>query len=124
LVGVDSHDSFGFPNRRLTVQEYARDHGGLALSDFWGTRQINMSGFVTGESRAELEANLAALKRALAPANKHLVVDTLTNYGRHYTATCKTLSVPETGGVNFRHLRWNATFESCGRRRNRPAKQR
>jgi hypothetical protein len=109
-IGVEEHDSFGFPERRLTTQNYLREHGGLELSDFWGTRSINMKGFVSGETRTELEANLNALKRALAPPRQPLIIDTLTQFGRHYTATCETLEIPEVAGTHYRHLNWTARF--------------
>jgi hypothetical protein len=108
--GVYEHDAFGFPERRLQTQDYLREHGGIELSDFWGKKVINMKGFVSGNTRPELEANLAILKRALAPAQQELIIDTLSHDARHFLATCESLEISEVGGETIRHLLWNARF--------------
>lgn len=109
-IGVDQHDAFGFPNRRLQVEDLPRNHGAIELQNLWGKRQIKMSGFVSGDTRAELEDNKNALKRALAPKKQRLVIDTLSNLRRYYIATVENLDIPEKGGENLRHLLWDATF--------------
>jgi phage-related protein len=109
-IGVISHDSFGLPTRRVQVESLPRVDGAIELQNLWGQRAISMQGFVEGESRAELEDNKNALKRALAPKLQQLVIDTLSNQGRFYHATCESLAISEVGGENIRHLTWDAEF--------------
>lgn len=109
-IGVNEHDAFGFPERRLQVEALPRVDGAIEISNLWGKRSISMTGFVSGESRGELEDNKNALKRALAPNLQRLVIDTLSNQGRYYYATCESLGISEVGGESIRHLMWDAEF--------------
>ena len=109
-VGVTKHDAFGFPDRRVQIEELPRVEGAVELQNLWGKRTITMSGYVEGATRGELEDNLSALRRALAPKQQQLIIDTLSNEARHYLATCESLSITEEAGVNIRHLTWDAQF--------------
>jgi phage-related protein len=109
-IGVSEHDAFGFPERRLQIEDLPRVDGAVELSNLWGQRGISMTGFVEGEDRGELEDNKNALKRALAPKLQRLVIDTLSNQGRYYNATCESLAIVERAGENIRHLVWDAQF--------------
>lgn len=108
--GVTSHDAFGLPDRRLEIQDLPLLDGAIQLQDNWGRRTIKLTGFVSGDTRAELEDNKNALKRALAPGLKPLVIDTLGTYGRYFNATCSSFNMSHDGGKNFTHLTWDATF--------------
>jgi phage-related protein len=110
LIGVESHDAFGLPDRRLQIEDLPRVDGAIELQNLWGRRKINMTGFVTGMTRSELEDNKNALKRALAPKLQRLVIDTLANDRRYYTATCESLAIAEQGGETITHLKWDAVF--------------
>lgn len=110
FIGVEEHDAFGLPDRRVQIEDLPRLDGAIELQNLWGRRKINMKGFVTGESRGELEDNKNALKRALAPKQQRLVIDTLSNDRRYYIATCESLAIAEQGGENIRHLTWDAEF--------------
>lgn len=109
-IGVSRHDAFGLPERRLQVENLPRVDGAIELQNLWGQRPISITGFVDGETRAELEDNKNALKRALAPKLQQLVIDTLSNQGRFYYATCSSLAIEEVAGENIRHLTWDAEF--------------
>lgn len=108
--GVTEHDAFGFPERRINLQELPINDGSIELSNYWGSRKINMKGFVDANSRAELEDNVRSLRRALAPSQQKLVIDTLGTTGRFYYASVESLSISEVAGTNFRHLTWDADF--------------
>ena len=112
-IGVSEHDAFGFPERRLQIEDLPRVDGAIELSNLWGQRGISMTGFVEGDDRGELEDNKNALKRALAPKLQKLVIDTLSNQGRYYNATCESLAIVERAGENIRHLVWDAQFTAA-----------
>jgi phage-related protein len=109
-IGVISHDAFGLPERRVQIENLPRTDGAIELQNLWGQRTISMQGYVEGDSRADLEDAKNALKRALAPKLQRLVIDTLANQRRYYTATCESLLIAEVGGENLRHLLWDAEF--------------
>jgi phage-related protein len=108
-VGVTEHNAFGFPERRLQIEDLPREDGAIELQNLWGRRSISMQGFIEGATRVELEQNLQALKRALAPRLQRLQIDTLNDTGRYYTATCESLAIVESP-ENIRHLTWDADF--------------
>lgn len=108
--GVVSHDAFGFPKRRIQVEDLPLSDGGIELLNVWGSRDITMRGFVAGETRGGLEANLDTLKKALSPKLQPLVIDTLGTSGRFYTASCEDFNVEQEGEKNNVHLLWTAKF--------------
>ncbi len=109
VIGVSEHDAFGFPERRVQVEDLPRTDGAIELSNLWGRRTISMTGFVSGDTRAELADNMNALKRALASGLGQLVIDTLADFGRYYYATVENLDIVEDGS-SIRHLLWSADF--------------
>ncbi len=109
-IGVSEHNAFGFPERRIQVENLPRSDGAIELQNLWGARTIAITGFVEGDTRGELDDNKNALKQALAPKLSQLVIDTLSNRGRYYYATCQSLAIAERGGENIRHLTWDAEF--------------
>lgn len=109
-IGVNEHNAFGFPERRVQIEDLPRVDGAIELQNLWGRRTINITGFVEGDDRGELDDNKNMLKQALAPKLGQLVIDTLSNKSRFYYATCQSLVVPERGGENIRHLTWDAEF--------------
>lgn len=108
-IGITYHDAFGFPERRVQVEDQPRRHGATQISNYWGRRAIELRGFVAGDSRADLDLNLLLLKQVMATPGV-LTIDTLSNKGRFFYATCESFDAPETAGENFRHLEWTATF--------------
>lgn len=108
--GVTRHDAFGFPERRIQIQDLTLEDGAVELSNYWGKRKINIEGFVDADTRSALEDNLRALRRGLAPSQQRLVINTLGSTGRFYYATCESLAVAEIAGENFNHLKWSADF--------------
>lgn len=109
-IGVTGHDAFGFPNRRVSIETLPRLDGAVEMQALWGTKPINMEGFISGDSRADLEEVQRALKLGLAPNKQRLVIDTLSRRGRYYNATCESLQIEEIAEKNVRHLRWSAEF--------------
>jgi hypothetical protein len=109
-IGVISHDAFGFPERRMRVEDLPRLDGAIELQSLWGKKQINIRGFISGDSRSDLDEVRGALARGLAPRSQRLVVDSLSAKGRFYYATCDSLSIEESAEENIRHLYWNAGF--------------
>ena len=109
-IGVTGHDAFGFPERRVNIETTPRGDGGVELQALWGKKSINMEGFISGDSRADLEEVQRALKLGLAPRQQRLVIDTLSRRGRFFNATCESLQIEEVAEKNIRHLRWNAEF--------------
>ena len=109
-IGVNEHNAFGFPERRVQVEDLPRVDGAIELQNLWGRRTITMTGFVEGDTRGELDDNKNMLKQALAQKLGRLVIDTLSNKSRYYYATCQSLVIPEKGGENIRHLTWDAEF--------------
>lgn len=108
-IGVTEHDSFGFPERRLQIDDQPRRHGATKISDYWGRREIRMRGFVGGDTRAQLGEHIDLLHQALATPGV-LTIDTLTNHGRFYYATVEEFEATESAEENYRHLEWEATF--------------
>lgn len=109
-VGVTEHDAFSLPERRTQVEVLPRMDGGVELSDFWGTRTIRMRGFITGESRADLNEKVREFRKALAPRQQRLVIDTLDSQNYYFNATCTSLGIQEVGGETIRHVLWDAEF--------------
>ena len=109
FIGVTYHDSFGFPDRRLQIEDQPRRHGATQISNYWGRKPIEMKGFVSGATRADLDSNLLELKRVFSQPGI-LTIDTLSNKGRFYYATVENFDAPETAGENFRHLEWTVSF--------------
>lgn len=107
--GVTSHDAFGLPERRVQINELPLVDGAIELSNVWGKREIQMEGFVGGDTREALEDNKNALKKALAPRLQHLVIDTLGLNSRYFVATCEQFDCPQGKG-NYTHLPWTARF--------------
>lgn len=108
---VLSHNAFGFPDRRLDIQEIPRSDGAVELSATWGTRTINMRGIVYGDTRNEVMDAIDQMKIGLMGRQKPLIINTFSNTNRRYYATCRSVDIEEVGGVNFRHLTWEAIFE-------------
>lgn len=108
---VMKHDAAGHPDRRTQIEVLPRVHGGALLSDYWGKRTITIEGGVEGETLSELADNIQALRKALAPADKHLVVDTLDSTSYYFVATCTSFPLPQEAGGSYRHMTWSATFE-------------
>lgn len=108
--GVVSHNAFGLPSRRVQVEDLSLTDGAVELMNVWGRRTITMDGFVSGTTPSELEDNLQALKRALAPRQQRLVIDTLGTSGHYYNATCEEFEIDQEGARNNTHLMWTATF--------------
>jgi hypothetical protein len=109
-VHVTSHDAFGFTERRVQVEDYPRIHGGIEIETLWRPRTIRMAGVVEGNSPAECIDRFEAMKRALALPKQRLVIDTLANKGRFYTATVRSLDAAQEAGRHYRHLEWEAEF--------------
>lgn len=109
-IGVIEHNSFDFPNRRLDIKDQPRRHGSVKVSDYWGSKEIQLRGFVAGETRGELAQHVDLLKRTFAASSGLLTIDTLTNQQRYYHATCEKFEAPENAEEHFRHLEWEATF--------------
>lgn len=111
-VAVTYHNAFGFPTRRVENEALPRQDGSVERQSPWGDKIIQMRGFISGNSRADLDDVKGALTRALAPALQRLVIDTLSQKGRYYNATCESLVIEENAEQNITHLEWEATF-SC-----------
>jgi len=109
-VGVTEHDAFSLPERRTQVEVLPRMDGAVELSDYWGKRVITMRGFIEGETRADLHEKVREFRKALAPRQQQLVVDTLDSRGYFFNATCTSLVLREVGGETIRHLLWEAEF--------------
>ena len=109
-VHVTFHDAFNFADRRVQVEDYPRVHGGIELENLWRPRVIRMEGVVEGDNPAQLADNLEALKRALALPKQRLVVDSLANRRRFFTASCRDFDAPQQAGRNYIHLEWQAEF--------------
>lgn len=109
-IAVIEHNSFDFPNRRLDIKDQPRRHGAVKISDYWGSKEIQLRGVVSGSTRGELAQHVDLLKRTFAMSSGLLTIDTLTNQRRYYHATCEKFEAPESGEENFRHLEWEATF--------------
>lgn len=110
-VTVTDHNAFGLPDRRIQVQDLARQHGSLLVSDLWGEKTIDISGLVFGDSREELQGNLDSLKGALALQGlQTLIIDTLSPRRTFYNAICESFDAPENAQEGFTYLRWDATF--------------
>lgn len=108
--GVVKHNAFGLPSRRVQVEDLPLVDGAIELQNVWGKREISMTGFISGDTMNALEDNKNALKRALAPRMRPLIIDTLSTNGRYYTATCESLDIEQEGANNNTHLMWDATF--------------
>jgi phage-related protein len=107
---VEEHDAFSHPERRTQVEDLPRTDGAVELSDWWGKRVIRLTGGIKATSRSDLYANVAALRRALAPRQQRLVVDTLAHYNYYFNATCTSLVIVENGGENYTHISYIAEF--------------
>lgn len=110
-IGVLSHDAFGFPDRRVELQELPRQDGAIERQSPWGAKTIRMEGFISGDTRAELADAVRSLKKALAPSTQKLIIDSLSKQGRYYNATCTKLDIVEDGKENISHLGWSAEFK-------------
>lgn len=108
-ISVVEHDAFGFADRAVQVEDLPRVHGSVELDSLWRSRAISMSGVIDAPSSAELNDTLEALKSALALPKRRLVIDTLANKRRFYTATCKSLRITQSP-ENIVFLRWEAQF--------------
>jgi phage-related protein len=106
---VTEHDAFGFPERRVDTDDIPRLDGSVELQSLWGKREINMSGVISGDSRDDLAEIRDSLARALSPRQQRLVIESLTNNGRYYYATCSKFEITEDKD-SIRHLEWDATF--------------
>lgn len=109
-IAVTQQNAFGFPDRRVDIEVLPRIHGGVEMQALWGTKTIRMTGFASGDSRADLAEVIRALRLGLSPNKQRLVVDTLSRHGRYYTATCQGLDINEDAAENIRHLEWQAEF--------------
>ena len=109
-IGVTMHNAFGFPNRSVQIEPTPRVDGATQLQSLWREKEIRMSGFISGDTRADLDDVKTALLKALAQPSQRLIVDSLSRRGRFYYATCEELSIPEDGSENIRHLEWEASF--------------
>lgn len=109
-IGVTRHNAFGFPDRRMQVEDLPRIDGAVEMQALWGKKTIDIEGFISGDSRSELNELRGALVRALSPRRQRLIIDTLSHKGRFYYATCERLDIPEEAEENLIHLRWHATF--------------
>lgn len=109
-IGVTQHDAFGFPLRRVEVEDLPRVDGAYEKQALWSSRSIRMRGFVAGDDRADLANVRSSLVKALAPRQQRLIVDTLGHTGRFYYATCEALDIPERADEHIRHLDWDAHF--------------
>jgi phage-related protein len=107
---VEEHNAFSFPERRTQIEDLPRNDGAVELSDWWGKRVVKMSGGVKATTRAELYSYIATLRRALAPRQQRLVIDTLAHNNYFFNATCTNLAIIENGGENFTHILWDAEF--------------
>lgn len=109
-VGVTKHDAFSHPDRVTQIEKLPRLDGAVQLSDSWGAHKIKMSGYVKGDDRDDLAAQVASFKRSLARPLQRLVIDTLDDRGYYYVATCTNLSIAEEGGKTYKHVEWDAEF--------------
>lgn len=109
-VMVTKHDAFGFPDRRVDIEEIPRQDGAVETQAHWGRRTIRMSGAIEGNSRSELQEAIDQFKRAMMPRLQPLIINSLSNTGRRYLATVQSLDIDEVGGQNFRHIEWSAQF--------------
>lgn len=109
-IGVTRHNAFGFPNRNIQVEPTPRVDGSTQLQSLWRDKEIRMSGFISGDSRADLDDVKTALLRALSEPSQRLIIDSLSRRGRFYFATCEELDIQEDAEENIRHLRWDAQF--------------
>ena len=108
---VIRHDAFGFPDRRLDIQEIPKSDGSIELGALWGKRTINIRGIVYGDSRNEVISALDQMKLGMIGRQQPLIINTFSNTNRRYFATCRSIDIVEEGGKNFRHLEWDAVFE-------------
>lgn len=110
-IGVETHTAFNHPERRLQIEALARQHGSLLLSDLWGTKTIEVTGHIYGDTREELQDNITALSGALARQGlQTLIVDTLAPRRLFYNAICESFSMPEDANKGFTSFEWSATF--------------
>lgn len=109
-ISVTEHDAFNAPEREINYSKLARVHGEVEQGDVWRRKVINMSGYISANSRQELADTLAAFKHAMTGRQQRLVIDTLDSRSFYNLATVTDLRIPQTGGENYRHLRWEAEF--------------
>lgn len=107
---VSSHNSFSHPSRRVQVESLPRIDGAVEVQSLWGTRTIQLRGGVTGDTRAALGANVALLRKVFAQPKQRLIIDTLDDTNRYFTATCTSFAIQEIGGQNISHVLWDAEF--------------
>lgn len=107
---ITEHDSLSHPERLTQVEQLARADGAVELSDWWGKRKIKLKGVVVGETRTMLYARIAELRKALAPRQQRLVIDTLAANNYYFNATCTSLGISEVGGESIRHVLFDAEF--------------
>lgn len=109
-IGVTMHNAFGFPSRNIQIEPIPRVDGTTQLQSLWREKEIRMSGFISGDSRADLDDVKTALLRALSQPSQRLIIDSLSRRGRFYYATCESLDISEDASENIRHLEWSAQF--------------
>lgn len=107
---VSEHNAFDHPSRETQIEKLPRNDGAVELSDWWAERRITMSGGIRAKSREELAVKLRDLRRALAPRQQKLVIDTLDTRSYYFTATCTDFKAPEIAGETYLHLNWTAEF--------------
>jgi phage-related protein len=72
-----------------------------------------MRGFLHGSTRADLNDKVQEFRKALAPRQQRLVIDTLDSRGYYFTATCTSLGISEIGGETITHVLWDAEFTAA-----------
>lgn len=107
---VTEHDALSHPSRRVQIETLPRTDGGAEFENLWGTRTVSLRGGIAGESRGDLHARIADLRRAFSPKLQRLVIDTLAETNLYFNATCTSLNIREVGGVNFTFVLWDAEF--------------